>query len=90
MIIATIPLAAAESRPFDVVVSDLGLPDGSGHDLMRRLRERRPVAGIAMSGYGTEDDIRRSREAGFAEHLVKPVDLAHLRAAILRTAAIAR
>ncbi|HYO29260.1 MAG TPA: ATP-binding protein, partial [Thermomicrobiales bacterium] len=81
---AALEVAAAE--PFDVVVSDLGLPDGSGHDLIRRLLRDRPVLGIAMSGYGMEDDIRRSREAGFVEHLVKPVSLPQLREAIRRVA----
>jgi PAS domain S-box-containing protein len=76
----------AGSEPFDVVVSDLGLPDGSGHDLMRRLRRDRAVPGIAMSGYGMEDDLRQSRDAGFAEHLVKPVNLPQLREAIRRAA----
>jgi CheY-like chemotaxis protein len=71
---------------FDLVLSDLGLPDGSGHDLMRRLRRNRPVPGIAMSGYGMEQDIRQSREAGFVEHLVKPVNLSQLREAIRRVA----
>jgi PAS domain S-box-containing protein len=77
-------LAIAEREPFDVLVSDLGLPDGTGHELMRRLRQTRHVRGIAMSGYGMDDDLRRSREAGFSEHLVKPIDLARLQAAIRR------
>jgi PAS domain S-box-containing protein len=59
---------------FDVLVSDLQLPDGSGLDLMREL-SRRGVKGIAMSGFGSEKDVQRSREAGFDLHLVKPVDL---------------
>ncbi len=67
-------LKLAEQQAFDLLLSDLGLPDGSGHDLMRRLRERGlKLPGIAMSGYGQEDDIRRSYEAGFAAHLTKPV-----------------
>ena len=58
---------------FDLLISDLGLPDGSGHDLMRQLRERgHAFPGIALSGYGQEEDIRRSLEAGFAAHLTKP------------------
>jgi CheY-like chemotaxis protein len=69
-----------------VVVSDLGLPDGSGHELIRRLLRERPIIGIAMSGYGMEDDIRQSREAGFVEHLVKPVSLPQLRETIRRVA----
>lgn len=71
-------LAAAEAAGngggFDLVVSDLGLPDGSGQDLMRELVRRHGLKGIALSGYGMEDDVQRSHEAGFARHLTKPVD----------------
>jgi DNA-binding response OmpR family regulator len=70
---------------FDLLISDLGLPDGSGWDLMRQLRSIHPkMPGIAMSGFGTTDDIRQSRDAGFKEHLVKPVNIADLRSAISR------
>ena len=63
----------AGRQAFDLLLSDLGLPDGSGHDLMRQLRERRHTfPGIALSGYGQEEDIRRSYEAGFIAHLTKP------------------
>ena len=63
----------AKQHPFDLLLSDLGLPDGSGHDLMRELRRRgHTFPGIALSGYGQEEDIRHSREAGFAAHLTKP------------------
>jgi two-component system CheB/CheR fusion protein len=66
-------LELAELHTFDLLVSDLGLPDGSGHDLMRQLRARgHKFPGIALSGYGQEEDIQRSREAGFAAHLTKP------------------
>ncbi len=58
---------------FDLLVSDLGLPDGTGHELMRRITAQRPIRGICVSGFGTEDDIRRSHEAGFAAHIVKPM-----------------
>ncbi|WP_395744828.1 PAS domain S-box protein [Prosthecobacter sp.] len=74
----------AEHESFDLLVSDLGLPDGSGYDVMRRVRAARGMPGIAMSGYGMEEDMRRSREAGFSEHLVKPIDLRELIAAIRR------
>ena len=67
-------LAAAESGAFDLLLSDLGLPDGSGQDLMRELGRRYHLKGIALSGYGMEDDVRRSHEAGFARHLTKPVN----------------
>jgi PAS domain S-box-containing protein len=67
-------IAAAEAGAFDLLLSDLGLPDGSGQDLMRELGRRYQLKGIALSGYGMEEDIRRSREAGFARHLTKPVN----------------
>jgi len=76
--------AATDGEPFDVLVSDLGLPDGDGYEIMRRIRALRSMPGIAMSGYGTNEDRRRSHEAGFSEHLVKPIDLPQLIAAIRR------
>ena len=82
-------LAAASVEAFDLLISDLGLPDGSGHDLMRQLAAKGPVNAIAVSGYGTEEDVGRSKDAGFAEHLTKPVTPASLRAAIQRIIASA-
>lgn len=72
-------LTAFSKQHYDVVISDLGLPDGSGLDLMRELRRQRPVHGIALSGYGMEEDIRQTRDAGFSAHLVKPVSIDQLR-----------
>jgi CheY-like chemotaxis protein len=69
-------------EPFDVLISDVQLPDGSGLDLMRELSAEHPVKGIAMSGFGTDTDVRRSREAGFHTHLVKPVDVHRVAEAI--------
>ena len=67
-------LKLADQHTFDLLLSDLGLPDGSGHDLLRRLRSRgHKLPAVALSGYGQEEDIRCSREAGFAVHLTKPV-----------------
>jgi len=63
---------------FDVLISDLALPDGSGIDLVQKLQSTRPVIGIALTGFGMEDDIRKGREAGFHYHLVKPIDLNRL------------
>jgi PAS domain S-box-containing protein len=77
-------LQAAEGERVDVVVSDIGLPDGSGLDLMRQLLARQPVRGIALSGFGMEEDLRKSREAGFLEHLTKPVDFAQLQRVLAR------
>jgi PAS domain S-box-containing protein len=75
-------MRAVAAERFDLVISDLGLPDGSGHDLMRHLRASASVRGIALSGYGMEEDIRKSREAGFLEHLTKPVDPRRLESVI--------
>jgi CheY-like chemotaxis protein len=75
-------LAAAERERFDIVISDLGLPDGTGTQLMEVLRESWQLPGIALSGYGMEEDISRCREAGFAAHLVKPVRFADLKAVL--------
>jgi PAS domain S-box-containing protein len=79
-------LAAAAADTFDLVVSDLGLPDGDGYDLMRTLAARHGLIGIALSGYGMEEDVARSRAAGFACHLTKPMSLDTLRAALRRAA----
>lgn len=75
-------IRAAQSGQFDIVISDLGLPDGNGHDLMRYLRDRHGLSGIALTGFGTEIDVRCSRECGFIEHITKPVDLHRLELAI--------
>lgn len=75
-------LAAAGQGALDLVVSDLGLPDGTGIQLMEKLRAAYHLRGIALSGYGMEDDLVRCREAGFVTHLVKPVRFADLRRAI--------
>lgn len=81
-------LALFERNDFDLIVSDLGLPDMSGLDLMRKFSARRPgLPGICLSGYGMEDDLVACREAGFTEHLTKPVDIQRLRAVISRIAA---
>jgi PAS domain S-box-containing protein len=78
-------LELATRESIDLLISDLGLPDGSGLDVMRELRRRRPdLRGIALSGYGMDADLQRSREAGFMEHLIKPVQVAELQAAIGR------
>jgi CheY-like chemotaxis protein len=72
-------LAAYKAAHFDAVISDLGLPDGSGIDLMVQIQSIRPVPAIALSGYGMEDDLHRSKAAGFSAHLVKPVKVEQLK-----------
>jgi CheY-like chemotaxis protein len=74
-------LAAAQGEKFDLLISDIGLPDGSGLELMQALSEARggaPLKGIALSGFGMEEDIAASRQAGFERHLTKPVSFTSL------------
>jgi PAS domain S-box-containing protein len=75
-------MAAAER--FDLVISDIGLPDATGYELMLQLKKSYGAKGIALSGFGMEKDVQRSRQAGFEEHLVKPVNLSQLQEAIQR------
>ncbi|MDB6118815.1 MAG: multi-sensor hybrid histidine kinase [Verrucomicrobiaceae bacterium] len=74
----------ADQGTFDIVISDLGLPDGSGHELMRDLKAKHRLCGIALSGYGMASDLKQSQEAGFQDHLTKPVDVNTLEQAMLR------
>ena len=74
-------LEVSAKEQFDVLISDLGLPDGSGIDLIRKLASKPPL-GIALTGFGMEQDICKSREAGFQHHLVKPIDLNKLESLI--------
>jgi PAS domain S-box-containing protein len=77
----------ASSDRFDVVVSDIELPDGSGLELMREVRQTWDVPGIAVSGFGSDEDVRMSHDAGFQQHLTKPIDVRALEEA-LRFAAL--
>jgi PAS domain S-box-containing protein len=77
-------LAALDSHAFDLLISDIGLPDGTGLDLMRQVRTKARLPGIVLSGFGMEEDVRRSREAGFAIHLTKPVSPDDLQREIVR------
>lgn len=69
---------------FDVLIADIGLPDGSGIDLIQRLQIDGPVKGIALSGFGMHADVESCRAAGFMEHLTKPIKFDDLRRAINR------
>jgi PAS domain S-box-containing protein len=80
--------AAGSYRP-DVALLDIGLPGLDGYEVARRLRANPSLAGmelIAVTGYGQDTDRRRSREAGFDAHLVKPVDLTELQELLARSA----
>ena len=77
-------MEAAVRNQFDLLISDIALPDGTGMDLMMQLRAIRSIPGIAISGFGNNGDIEKSLQAGFSEHLVKPVKLEKLQAAMER------
>ncbi len=74
--------AVARRESFDLLISDIGLPDGSGYELMSELHGRHGMVGIALTGYGMEEDVSRSQSAGFVTHLTKPVTMQALDSAL--------
>ena len=80
-------LRAAARSGCDVLISDIGLPDGDGWELLNRLKLPRPMYAIAMSGYGTVSDRNRSKAAGYRHHLVKPMELEQLESILYSVAA---
>ncbi len=73
-------LGTVHSQPVDAILSDIGLPDGTGYEVMSKAKSARDtLKGVALTGYGMSEDVRRSKEAGFDFHLTKPVDVAELR-----------
>ena len=77
-------LELAERVRADLVISDIGLPDGSGVELMRELQSKHALRGIALTGFGMEQDIAAAKAAGFDVHLTKPVDARVLREQVQR------
>lgn len=75
-------IARASEEEFDLLISDIGLPDRSGYELMQELRASKGLRGIALSGFGMENDVNRARAAGFSEHLTKPINFERLEEAI--------
>jgi CheY-like chemotaxis protein len=75
-------VAVAQAQRVDVLITDLGLPDGDGCALFEEIRATAPVRGLAVTGYGMSDDVERCRRAGFERHLLKPVNPDELRHAI--------
>jgi CheY-like chemotaxis protein/anti-sigma regulatory factor (Ser/Thr protein kinase) len=71
-------LTLYRSANVDYIISDLGLPDASGLDLMEQIQAIRPVPAIALSGYGMEHDVQRAHQVGFSRHLTKPVDVTQI------------
>jgi DNA-binding response OmpR family regulator len=83
----------AKEQPFDLLISDITLPDGSGLDLIALLSATLAngrVCGIALSGCGTDDDLEKTRSAGYVEHLIKPVGIEQLLSAIDRAVSTTR
>jgi DNA-binding response OmpR family regulator len=74
-------VSEAQRGAFDLLISDIGLPDGSGLDLIGQMPAPR-IPAIALTGFGMEQDVARSRAAGFQEHLTKPVDYQKLHAVL--------
>jgi CheY-like chemotaxis protein len=75
-------LDVAQSQQFDLVLSDLGLPDGSGLELMRELGQKYGLRGVAISGYGMDEDLAQTERAGFFAHLTKPVNFQQVQAVL--------
>lgn len=76
-------------NPADLIICDIGLPDGTGWDLLEKLRPSGPVRAIAVSGYGMGHDVKKSREVGFIAHLTKPIDFAQLETLLVESLASA-
>jgi PAS domain S-box-containing protein len=75
------------SGELDVLLCDIGLPDGSGYEVISQAKRKQPIKAVALTGFGTEEDVRRSKEAGFDFHLVKPIDLHELQTVLDKMAA---
>ena len=79
-------LAIVNDKEFDVVLSDIGLPDGNGYDVIMEAKRKHPVKGVALTGFDSAEDMRRALEAGFDFHLTKPVDFHELRTVLAQLA----
>jgi CheY-like chemotaxis protein len=80
----TAAIAAADKNTFDFLISDVGLPDGSGRDIVAALKAKQRIRSIAVTGYGMTTDIEKNLDAGFDEHLTKPISCEDVEAAIAR------
>src|SRR5690606_16516006 len=73
-------LEKLKTNRYHILISDIGLPDGSGHELMRTAKEIQPhLLAVALSGFGMDEDVQQSTAAGFAAHITKPIDISVLR-----------
>ena len=80
-------VALCAATRFDLIISDVGLPDRSGLELMEEIKRRRQIPGVAVSGFGLDADVAKSLAAGFSEHLIKPIDFEQLDTTLQRLAA---
>lgn len=80
----TSAISALNVRRFDVILSDIGLPDGDGWTLMKQIRGKTKAYAIAMSGFGSAGDIARSYSVGYQDHLTKPFTPGKLREVLAR------
>lgn len=80
-------LHTGESESFDLLLCDLGLPDGNGSDIIRYLKKRQDIRAIALTGFGQEQDVSGALEAGFDTHITKPIKIQVLHETILKTMA---
>jgi CheY-like chemotaxis protein len=81
-------LALTSHSRFDLVLSDIGLPDGTGIDFIYAFRKHSLAPAIALTGFGTDEDVRRCLDAGFTAHLTKPINFEHLERLIEKAAVI--
>lgn len=78
-------MAVAKQQPFDLLITDIGLPEKNGWELFRELRQVQPkLVGIALTGYGYPADVRRSEEVGIQIHLTKPTTMQQIQGAIVK------
>jgi CheY-like chemotaxis protein len=80
-------LEAVDKKAFDILICDLGLPDGTGFQLIESVRENFATPAIALTGSGMEQDVAQSKLSGFNAHLTKPVNFHHLEGIILKLTA---
>ncbi len=80
-------MAIMASNNVDAVLCDIGLPDGSGYEVAAKARANGGIKAIALTGFGTEQDVQRSKEAGFDFHLVKPINFQELQTLLDQSAA---
>lgn len=75
-------LLMKKNKDFELLISDLDLPDGSGYDLMNEFQKKFAAKGIVVTGHGAEEDFAHSQSSGFTAHLTKPVRIESLENAL--------